>query len=157
MRPAPLLWAVALICFGAVGLALLSQYRFDMPPCPWCTFQRLIFLVIGTLALLGALLGSALLRSVVAGLGVLLALGGVASALWQHHVAAASVSCNLTLADRIMKSLGLYEHLPSLFAPMASCAEAAVDLLGVPYAYWSLACFALCGLLCVQVLRAPAR
>lgn len=157
MRPALLLWAVALICFGAVGLALLSQYRFDMPPCPWCTFQRLIFLVIGTLALLGALLGSALLRSVVAGLGVLLALGGVASALWQHHVAAASVSCNLTLADRIMQSLGLYEHLPSVFAPMASCAEAAVDLLGVPYAYWSLACFALCGLLCVQALRAPAR
>ena len=157
MRPAPLLWGVALICFGAVGLALLSQYRFDMPPCPWCTFQRLIFLVIGTLALLGALLGSALLRSVVAGLGVLLALGGVASALWQHHVAAASVSCNLTLADRIMQSLGLYEHLPSVFAPMASCAEAAVDLLGVPYAYWSLACFALCGLLCVQALRVPAR
>ena len=48
-RPAPLLALVALACFGGVGLALLSQYRFDMQPCPWCTLQRLIFLVLGTI------------------------------------------------------------------------------------------------------------
>ena len=152
-RPGPLLWMVALLCFGAVGLALLSQYRYDMRPCPWCTFQRLIFLLLGGLALLGALLNSAGVRRVMATAGMLLAAGGIAAALWQHHMAASADSCNLTMADRILQALKLYDLAPEVFAPMASCAEAAVDLLGVPYAYWSLAVFALCGLLCVQVLR----
>jgi disulfide bond formation protein DsbB len=146
-----LLVAVALASWGGVGLALLSQYRFDMPPCPWCTLQRLIFLVLGMLAALGALVSP--LRRPLAGLGVVLALSGVAAALWQHFVAAASASCNMTLADRILDALGLFEVAPEVFMPMASCAEAAVNLLGVPYAFWSLALFALCGLACLAAMR----
>lgn len=152
-RPSGLLWGVALACFGGVGAALLSQYRFDMQPCPWCTLQRLIFLLIGTLALVAALLPSAGVRRVFAVGGTLLSLCGIAIAWWQQNVAAASSSCNLTLADRILQTLGLYDLAPSVFAPMASCADAAVNLFGVPYAYWSLALFALCGLACVQVVR----
>jgi protein dithiol:quinone oxidoreductase len=153
-RPTLLLALIAAACFGGVGAALLSQYRFDMPPCPWCTLQRLIFLVIGVLALLGLLVRSPAVRCALAAGGVLLALGGVASALWQHFVAAASASCNLTLADRIVQALGLWDLAPSVFAPTASCAEAAVDLLGVPYAFWSLALFVLVGAAWVQVVRA---
>ena len=152
-RSSVLLGLVTVICWGAVGAALVSQYAFDMLPCPWCTLQRLIYLVIGALTLAAALWPSLTVRRTLAGASVLLALSGVAAALWQHLVAAASASCNLTLADRIMEALGLYDLAPEVFAPMASCADAAVDLLGVPYAYWSLALFALCGLLCTQVLR----
>ena len=151
LRSPGLLLAITALSWSAVGLALLSQYRFDMPPCPWCTLQRLIFLVIGALALLGAVLPP--LRKALAALAVLLSLSGVAAALWQHFVAAASNSCNLTLADRILESLGLLELAPEVFMPMASCADAAVDLLGVPYAFWSLALFALVGLLGLAVLR----
>lgn len=152
-RPSWLLWGVALACFAAVGGALISQYRFDMQPCPWCTLQRLIFLLIGALALVAALLPSAGIRRVFA-LGASLLSGcGVAAAWWQHNVAASSTSCNLTLADRILKALGLYDLAPSIFAPMASCADAAVNLLGVPYAYWSLGVFLACGALCVAVWR----
>ena len=152
-RPAPLLGAMAVVCFGAVGLALVSQYRFDMQPCPWCTLQRLIFLLIGLLALLGTLLRSNGIRRVLAVGGLLLALCGMASAIWQHFVAAASASCNLTLADRIMQDLRLYDLLPEVFAPMASCADAAVNLLGVPYAFWSLGLFTLCAVAHLQVIR----
>jgi disulfide bond formation protein DsbB len=152
-RPAPLLALIALACFGAVGAALVSQYRFDMQPCPWCTLQRLIFLIVGALALLGLLIPSNGVRKVLAFGGLLFALSGAASALWQHFVAASSDSCNLTLADRIQKSLGLFDLAPSVFAPMASCAEAAVNLLGIPYAFWSLALFLLCAAGCVQVMR----
>ena len=42
-----------LFCFGAVGIALISQHAFDMPPCAWCVMQRLIYLVIGVVALVG--------------------------------------------------------------------------------------------------------
>ena len=152
-RPVPLLALIALACFGAVGAALVSQYRFDMQPCPWCTLQRLIFLVVGSFALLGLLIPSNGVRKVLALGGLLFALSGAASALWQHFVAASSDSCNLTLADRIQKALGLFDLAPSVFAPMASCAEAAVNLLGIPYAFWSLALFVLCAVGCMQVMR----
>lgn len=152
-RPTLLLTLIALACFAAVGLALVSQYHFDMPPCPWCTLQRLIFLVIGALALLGLLLRSAGVQKVLALGGLIFALCGIAAALWQHFVAAASDSCNLTLADRLLQALGLWDLAPQVFAPTASCAEAAVNLLGVPYAFWSLGVFVLCGLACLQVMR----
>jgi len=153
-RPAVLLALITIASFGAVAAALVSQYQFDMQPCPWCTLQRLIFLLIGSLALLGLLVPSSGVRKVLASGGLLFAVSGVASALWQHFVAAKSDSCALTLADRIQKGLGLFDLAPSVFAPTASCAEATVDLLGIPYAFWSLALFMFCAAGCVQVIRA---
>jgi protein dithiol:quinone oxidoreductase len=120
-----------------------------MEPCPWCILQRLIFVVIALAALLGLVLGRWF-----AGLLVLaLSLAGIAAALWQHFVAAASDSCNLTLAEKIISGLGLDGSLPEIFQPRASCADAAVKLLGLPYEFWSLALFVLLGLLAMRLLR----
>ena len=47
---------IGVVSLGAVGLAAIAQYAFDMQPCPWCVLQRLIYIVVGVLALLGALL-----------------------------------------------------------------------------------------------------
>ncbi|WP_374673835.1 disulfide bond formation protein B [Ideonella sp.] len=152
-RPALWLGFAALASWGGVALALLSQYRFDMPPCPWCTLQRLIFLVIGALAVLALALRPAGARRALAAVGLLLSLSGVAAALWQHFVAAASDSCALTFADRLMQGLGLYDLAPSVFVPMASCADAAVDLLGIPYAFWSLALFVVVGAACARAVQ----
>lgn len=155
LRPNVQLAVLAATCFGSVGFALLAQYRWDMLPCPWCTLQRLIYLVIGTLALLALPWRSATARRALVGLGLLASLAGMASALWQQLVAAASSSCNLTLADRILSALGLFDLAPEVFAPMASCADAAVDLLGIPFAWWSVALFAACGLTCLRLLWRP--
>jgi disulfide bond formation protein DsbB len=43
--------------------------------------------------------------------------------------------------------------LPEIFQPRASCADAAVKLLGLPYEFWSLGLFALLALLAVRLLR----
>jgi disulfide bond formation protein DsbB len=83
----------------------------------------------------------------------LLALGGVSAALWQHFVAAASVSCNLTLADRIVSGVGVDALWPQVFAAYASCADAAAKLLGVPYEFYSLTLFIVLGALAVVLLR----
>jgi protein dithiol:quinone oxidoreductase len=132
---------IALVAFGAVGAALYTQHRLDMQPCPWCVLQRLIFVAIGSWALLGALVPARLARLVSALMVSLLAGCGVAAALWQHFVAAASASCNLTFADRVMNATGLNERFPEVFAAYASCADAAVDLAGIPYEFYSLALF----------------
>ena len=149
---------VALAGVGAVAAALVSQYRFDIQPCPWCVLQRVIFLAIALACGLGLVWRSALGRRSSAGLGLLLALSGIAAALWQHFEAAASASCNLTLADKIVSRwLHLDTALPSVFEARASCADAAVNLLGVPYDLWSLALFVLIALAMLRVLRRPDR
>ncbi len=147
---------VAAAAFAAVGAALVSQHVFDMQPCPWCVLQRLVFVLIGLSAIAGvvvARMGERVVAWVVAGEVAVLAALGVAAALWQHFVAAATTSCNRTLADRIVNGLGLDGWLPDVFAPRASCADAAVKLLGVPYEFWSLALFAVLG---AMALRAAA-
>jgi protein dithiol:quinone oxidoreductase len=133
--------AIAASSFGAVAVALVTQHAFDMQPCPWCVLQRLVFVAVGMLALVGLAWRSPLGQRALPLLLLLLCSAGIAAALWQHFVAAASASCNLTLADRIVSGLRLDALLPSVFQATASCAEAAVKLIGVPYEFWSLAMF----------------
>ena len=95
----------------------------------------------GAVALLGLVWRSRAGRRAIP-LSLLLLCGtGIAAALWQHFVAAASASCNLTLAERVMAASGLDALLPEVFQARASCADAAVNLLGMPYEFWSLALF----------------
>jgi disulfide bond formation protein DsbB len=135
------LLAIAAASFGAVALALITQHVFDMQPCPWCVLQRLVFVAVGVVALAGLAWRSPLAHRALPLLLLLLCSAGVAAALWQHFVAAASASCHLTLADRIVSGLQLDALLPSVFQATATCADAAVDLAGVPYEFWSLAAF----------------
>jgi len=151
-----LLAAAVVVGVAAVGAALVSQYVYNIQPCPWCVLQRLIFVVIAAAALLGLAWRSPLGRRAAAGLMLLFAASGVAAATWQHFVAAASASCNLTLAERIISALGLDESLPSVFMALASCADAAVKLAGVPYEFWSLALFVVQGAIALALLRRPA-
>ena len=134
--------ASIVVSLAAVGAALVSQHGFDIMPCPWCILQRVIFVAIAIAALPG-LLPVRVLQRLAALLIDLLALAGAASALWQHFVAASSNSCDLTLADKLIRQLGLNELWPAVFQPYASCADAAVKILGVPYEFFSLALFVL--------------
>ena len=154
MTAGRLFGGLGLLCLVAVAIALLSQHGYGMQPCPWCVLQRLIFLAIALACAVGLVWRSGAGRIAAASLGLLLALSGVAAALWQHFRAAASASCNLTLADRIVSGwLHLDSLLPEVFSPRANCAEAAVDLLGVPYDLWSVALFALVALGMLRVLQ----
>lgn len=140
--------------FAAVGAALVSQHALAMEPCPWCILQRLIFLVAGLVASIGIVVRSRTARAAIAGLGIALAAAGLAAALWQQLVAAKSASCNLTLADRIVGWTQLDRLLPDVFEARASCADAAVSLLGVPYAIWSALAFVVLALLLLAAARA---
>ena len=142
--------ALALLCIAAVGAALFTQYAWDMQPCPWCILQRVIFLLVAVLLLLAAYAPG---RVLFAGLGVLAAGAGIAAALYQHFVAAKSTSCNLTLADKIVSGIGLDKLLPAVFEVRASCADAAVDLLHLPYEFWSLGLYVFVAVAALWALR----
>ena len=142
----------ALLSLAAVGAALYSQHVLDMQPCPWCVLQRLIFLCIAAACLLG--LG---LPRIGASLALAFAGTGIAAALWQHFVATSAESCDLTLADRILAATGLDGAYPEVFMAMASCADAKVNLFGLPYEAWSGGLFVLIAAAMVWLLRARPR
>jgi len=149
-------WLFALAAFasfGAVAAALVSQHGYAMDPCAWCVLQRLIFVAIGLFALLGLAWRGSAGNRVAGTFSLLLAAAGLAAALWQHFVAAKGASCNLTLADRIMNATDLNAMLPGVFEARASCADAAVPLLGVAYDFWSAAGFAIIAILMIVALR----
>ncbi|MEY4752624.1 MAG: hypothetical protein RJA44_299 [Pseudomonadota bacterium] len=137
---------LSLVCAAAVGAALVSQHHYGMEPCPWCILQRLLFVLIALLAGLGSLLPQRALQLGASALIVPASLSGIAAALYQNLVAAKLPSCDMTLADRIISGLGVDALLPEVFEVRASCADAAVKLLGlIPYELCSLALFALVG------------
>jgi len=118
--------------------------------------QRLIFLAIAVFAVLGLVWRGPAGSRVAGTFALLLAIAGIAAALWQHFVAAKSASCNLTLADRVMSASQLDRLLPDVFEARASCADAAVALLGVPYAMWSALAFVICAVVLLRILRRSA-
>lgn len=143
-----------LLSLGAVGAALFTQYVWDMQPCAWCVLQRVVFVAIALVALPGIFVRNPWMRWLGGGAMALLAIAGATAALWQHFVAAQSASCAMTLADRWMRTSGLDELAPQLFAAYASCADAKVNLFGVPYEFYSLALFALLAFVALRVMRA---
>ena len=143
-RRAPLLMAVA--CVLAVATAMVLQQKFDYRPCPWCILQRMIFLSIALVCIVTALVPWRRLRITLNAVTLLLAVLGISAAVYQHEVAAKSYSCNLTFADKVISALGVERLWPALFQVTASCAEAAVNVLGVPFEFWSLTLFALLAL-----------
>ena len=156
MRHAPrlLVW-VGLLALASLAVALVAQHAFDVRPCPWCILQRGIVLLLAVFALVGGALAwwlkhrSHLHRAhlavrVAAIPVVLLAMGGLLAATYQHEVASQSESCAMTFADRILTALELESSWPAMFMITADCQQAgAYRLLGLPYEIWSGLLFAL--------------
>ena len=155
MRARPLLASMVVLPLVAVATALFTQHRLDMMPCAWCVLQRLIFVAIAGIALLGLLLPGLMLRRLAGLLALLAAVAGVAAALWQHFVASVSASCDQSLADRVMSFTSLDRRYPDVFTAWASCAEGKATLLGVPYEFYSLSLFIALALTALRVLARP--
>ncbi|MGO3741845.1 disulfide bond formation protein B [Kerstersia sp.] len=134
-----LLLLVALLSFAAIGAALIAQYLFDLQPCAWCSMQRLIYLVVGVFALIGAgMPGQGAGRRLAATAAALLSIAGIVAAWYQHSVAAQMFSCDRTFADRLMIESGLEEGASWLFGIYASCMDATAYIFGIEFSLWSL-------------------
>ncbi|CAN5323057.1 disulfide bond formation protein B [soil metagenome] len=153
LRINTILWLMAVGCIAAVGIAVYTQFKYDWRPCPWCILQRVIFIAIAIVCIVAASIRGVAARSVPLIFVLVLSVLGIASALWQHFVAARSTSCAMTLADKILSAIGLDSLMPSVFRITGSCAEAAVSMFNVPFEFWSLALFAVLGVLSIYLIR----
>jgi disulfide bond formation protein DsbB len=153
-RELNLLRLISVLSLSSVAIALVSQYVFDMQPCAWCVFQRLLYLIIGFFALGLSIAQPARVRTALGSASIAaIAITGVTAAWYQEKVAANTFSCAQTLADQIMTKSGLDSAAPWLFGIYASCMDARIKLLGIEYAWWSLAMFTLIGMIALVVLK----
>lgn len=135
---------IASISLLAVLIALISQHVYDMQPCAWCVTQRMLYLLIAVIGLVGSRGQATRTRNAVSlALILSVALAGITAAIYQAQVAAQSFSCAQSFADQLMTKTGLESAVPWLFGIYASCMDARITLFGIEYAYWSLALFAL--------------
>ncbi len=142
----------------AVALGQISQHIFDMPPCAWCVFQRLIYLTIGLVCAAGSLGHPSRTRTAVsAAVASALGISGALAAWYQVQVAANMFSCKQTLADQVITTLKLDEMMPWLFGIYATCMEAKVKVLGIEYGVWSLSLFVILSLTCLVALGCATR
>ncbi len=135
---------LALGTLGLVAAGMELQLLFHLAPCPLCIFQRLLYIVIGLVALAGVLLpGGRLLWSAVI---AALAAGGVAVAGYQTwmqafpHLATECGYSDPNLIERLVDWLGMQS--PSLFLATGFCTSREWEFLGLSMANWSLLVFA---------------
>ena len=136
--------ALTLGTFGLVAVSMELQHLLRLAPCPLCIFQRLLYMVVGLVALAGVLLpGGRLLWSA---LIAALASGGVAVAgyqTWMQAFPLLATECGYSdpnLIERLVDWLGM--QWPSLFLATGFCTSRDWEFLALSMANWSLLVFA---------------
>lgn len=135
---------LSLGCFGLVAIGMELQTMLRLAPCPFCIFQRLLYLAIGGLALLGFLWP--VVRLAWAGLIGLLALLGVGVAgyqTWMQAFPELATECGYAepnVIERLVDWLGM--QWPSMFLATGFCTSREWVFLGLSMANWSLLVFA---------------
>jgi len=136
----------ALLALAAVGLTLAGWSigeLMKLQACPLCIFQRLLYLLIGLLALAGVLFPGA--RRLWGALLAVTAAGGVATAAyqsWLQYLPEASMECGFgepTLIERIVDWFGV--RWPAMFMATGFCSSKDWLFLGLSMANWSVVCF----------------
>jgi protein dithiol:quinone oxidoreductase len=140
--------------FGAIFVATVGLLAFGsylqhvkgLEPCPMCILQRYAFLVVGIVALIGAIHGPGVTGTrVYAGLVVLFALAGAGTAArhsWMQEFPDPATSCGVEL-DYLVNNFPLAQALPKIFAGSGECAQVKWRLLGLSIPEWALVWFVL--------------
>lgn len=144
------------LVFGGVAMAQLM----NLAACPLCIIQRMLYLLLGTLAALGIALAArpvgrrvaALLMAATAGTGIFVA----GYQVWiQRFSRDAKCAVDTPWWERLVDWAG--ERMPLFFQPNGLCSDAAWKFLGLSIAEWSLMAFsALLALSLFAALRRAA-
>lgn len=122
-------------CFGVVISALVIQTVYKLEPCPLCITQRMFFMGLGVLFLIGAFIKPAsVLQKVFTGLQVLAALGGAGWAMRHWYLQANKESmiadCGVGF-DYMFENFPLKKMFTLIFRGTGDCAAIDWTLLGL--------------------------
>ncbi len=138
-----ILLSVAFIALVILGAALYLQHVVGLQPCPLCVLQRYAFASVALICLICAGMPNAV-RKAGAGLGILAAIAGAATAGWHLWIIAhPAVSCGRDALEAPMNALPMASLLPSVFKvdAWALCSTVYAPILGLSIPQWSLVWF----------------
>jgi len=137
-----LLYFVAfIISTTLIVFALYLQHYQDLEPCPLCILQRIAYIVIGILALIGSLSRRASYSSWLFYVFLITTLAGITTAVrhvWIEYFPSQALSCGGHGLGYMIQKLPLSELLPAIFRGTGDCGEVLWRFLGLSIAEWSL-------------------
>ena len=137
-----LLGAALLLCIAALSVAYYLQHVELLEPCPWCIAQRILFMIVGLIALLALVHRN--WRRMYTLVGSFFAVAGVAAAayhLWLQSRPQEAVSCMGGWLEKTLDASRLGALWPEMFQYEGPCVLAPWDMLGLSIPEWSLTCF----------------
>lgn len=143
-----------LACFGLVALALWIQTRYNLEPCPLCISQRIVFMALGVLFLVAAIVNK--VPRFFAAIQVLTALGGAGVAIrhwWiQVHKEEMVADCGVGF-DYMFENFPLEKALKLVFKGTGDCAAIDWTFLGLTIPQMSLIAFVGFGLYAIYLTK----
>ena len=152
--------AIFLACASLIALALYLQEQEGLEPCPMCILQRYAFVVVGLIALAGAIQGPrGIALRIYAALVSLFAIVGGGVAIrhsYLQHFPPKMESCGTDL-EFLVNTFPISQALPKIFTGTGSCSKVDWKMLGLSIPEWALVWFAifLAASVWVAFLRKP--
>ncbi len=141
---------IFLVCVGLLAFALYLQHWQGLDPCPWCVVQRLGFILVGLIALVGAIHGpGARGTAIYSTLGVVAAAAGAAAGTYHVYLQSDPVraaKCIGSPVETILDRLELGKLAPSLLQYDGPCTLKPWSFLSLSIPEWSLAWFVILAL-----------
>ena len=150
-----------LVCAGLIGFALYLQHVQGEDPCPLCILQRIAFMGMMAVFVVGALHGPARRGAIVySGIAAVVALIGGAIAgrqVWLQMLPPDKVPACGPGLEFMLERFPLMKALEKILAGSGECAEAGWRFLGLTIAGWSLVWFVVLGVFAIVIaVRANA-
>lgn len=145
--------------FGLVALALVIQTQFKLEPCPLCISQRMVFMGLGLLFLVAALVNpkQVITRNIFAILQLLTAIGGAGVAMrhWylQAHRESMIADCGVGF-DYMFDNFPLQKALTLIFRGTGDCAAIDWTFIGLTLPQLALIAFIGFGIYAIYLARA---
>ena len=144
-------------CFATVALALVIQTIYKLEPCPLCITQRLFFMGLGMLFLIGAFIKPAsLLQKIFTFLQVATALGGAGWAIrhWylQAHKGEIIADCGVGF-DYMFENFPLKKMFTLIFKGTGDCAAIDWTFLGLTLPQLGLISFIVFGIYAIYLYK----
>jgi len=152
--PRPFYFLVFLTCSLLLGFGYYLEFHQDLAPCPLCVFQRLAYIGVGAICLLGFLQGPQNIgKRLYSGFAFISAVTGAGIAMrqvWLQHLPPESVpECGPDL-HFMLAVLPLLETIEMVFSGSGECAEVAWSFLSLSIAEWSLFWFSVLSILLIS-------
>lgn len=132
-------------CASLLGYGLYLEHFKDIEPCPLCAFQRMAYIAITCIALIGTIHNPKnvfrVIYNILLIIAALIGAGIAGRQTWLQHLPPELVpECGPGL-DYMLEVFPLGDALKMILSGSGECAEVHWQFLGFSIAEWSLVCF----------------